>query len=437
MIATFVAIALILLITYALAYQQRATPDTLYLQIFELTYSMFYQPEKLKGFADWMEHSGENIKTDADAVRLANEMLEQLDDPYTVAIGTDLQNSHINFECTECVGVGIMVMAAYENVTSDTCEANREKTGASCRYPTIGGVLYNSPAAHAGLKAGDAIMAVDGWSTAQQPLSEVLLRIGRKKLRSVTLTIERNGVIKEHTLRRQFLATPTVWGRMIDKDIAYLRIRNFESWSEAAVVTNAHKLRKAKAVVVDVRDNPGGDVDKGVRLPTLFMRAGHITTLHVRVPGTEKYQTKRFFVRKGELIEEVDGTKQEYMGQNLPDAVFAGKPIAVLVNENSASAAEMFAGALRDSAGAILVGMKTFGKGVQQSILHLFGGVVLRVTSGKYFLPSGYWPGDGAHDKRGIDPHFVVPPSSRLFDMGSDEDEQLRVAVEQLRQKLK
>jgi C-terminal peptidase prc len=436
MLIVFALLAFILLIVYVIASRQSRTPRELYEQLFESARDFLYEPDKLPDWQQWNSTYGERIETDGDALTYANEMFKPLNDPYTIAIGPELQNGGIRWECTECVGVGILIATAYENNTAETCRAQSERTGVSCRYPTIVSVIYNSPAARADLRAGDSITHINGWDTTGQSLASVLQQMNEGHRSRITLTIERDGVVRSYELQRQFINTPSCYSRMVDDTIGYLRIGDFGFWSESYAVAQAEKLAKARAIVVDVRDNPGGEVFKGMRLAGLFIREGHIVTTHTRIPATREYVWAAYSIKQGDLIADVEGVVSDTMTGNLPAPMFAGKQIVVLTNENTASAAELFTGALRDTAQAVVLGSKTFGKGVMQSILMFSPRIVLRVTFGKYYLPSGFWPGDGARYRNGIEPHIVVPPQSRLFDFGSDQDEQLAAAVRHLREKL-
>ncbi|HEY9792567.1 MAG TPA: S41 family peptidase [Candidatus Obscuribacterales bacterium] len=433
MLVLFALLAFVLLMVYVIAAYQSRSPQVLYEQLFENARDFLYDPDKLP---DWEQWNSAYTRTKGNALAAANEMFKPLNDPYTIVVGPELQDGGIEFECAHCVGVGILIATAYENNTEESCRVQSERTGVSCKYPTIVSVIYNSPAAHAHLRAGDSITKINDWPTAGESIASVLKRMHGNNRSKITLTVERDGIATDHELNRQFINAPSCYSRMLDDDIGYLRISNFNFWSESYAVGQAETLAKARAIVVDVRDNPGGEVFKGIRLAALFIREGHIVTTHVRIPGTKEYVWTTYSFKKGELVEDVEGVVRDTMTGNLPAPMFAGKPIIVLTNENTASAAELFTGALRDTGQAVVLGGKTFGKGVMQSILGFPRSVVLRVTSGKYYLPSGFWPGDGARYRNGIEPDITIPPQSRLFDFGSDQDKQLAAAVRHLSEKL-
>jgi carboxyl-terminal processing protease len=418
--------------------QHQSTPAYDYEQIWNKLNEQLYDPTQLQPWETWRERHLHKLTGRAEVVKYANEMLEPLHDPYTIVISPEQDGTDVNWDTFNFVGVGVSIATAYQDVSQEACAAASARTGASCRYPTITGVTHNSPAAAAGLKATDVITAIDGWDTAGKPLGEVMQRLrGQDKDRGyVTLTVERNGVRNSFRLKRDYLKVPTAWSRMIGDDIGYLRIANFSFWSEEYAVRAAWALAKAKAIIVDVRDNPGGELIKGIRLCALFMHEGYVTTTHQRQGGTDLYKTAHFKISRSGLMQEVDGMVDYVDTPNLPASMFAGLPLVVLVNENTASSAELFTGGISESAGATIIGAQSFGKGVCQLAFSLPDGNRLKVTTGRFYTPSGHWLGDGSRNRHGFQPHIVVTTQSKLFDMGSDDDETVSEAVNHLRKRL-
>jgi C-terminal peptidase prc len=422
---------------YSVIRQQRPTPLQVYGYIWEAVRNYALYPELIGTWEQWRAHGGE-IATAADAVRLANEMLKPLNDPYTMALTADQQQLFSRWETTEAIGVGVRIAAGYENTDAESCSQKREVTGVSCQFPTIVSVINNSPAAAAGIVAGDVIVAIDDWSTSGRPLAEILSRMHGKNRASITLSIERDGKKREVSLKRAFVTMPTAWSRMLAHDVGYLRISNFGSWVYHYATKEAGRLKKARAVVLDLRDNPGGDINTALRLCAMFSRHAVLTRMESRLIGGEGCTTKTVRLEPlAGMVEVLDTGSYPQDHIELPSCWFDGKPLVVLVNENTASAAELFAGAMRDGVGATVLGARTFGKGVFQHTINLpHCGVSIRVTSGKFFCPNGDWAGDGARDKRGIEPSVSVPTQSKLFDIGWDSDLQLQAAVHLLEQKL-
>jgi carboxyl-terminal processing protease len=429
-------LASIVFLTYSVVWRQQPTPLQVYGYIWEALRNYALYPELIGSWEQWRAHG--DPATTADAVRLANEMLKSLNDPYTMALTTEQQQQFTRWETTEAIGVGVRIAAGYEDTDAESCSQKGERTGVSCQFPTIVSVLNNSPAAEAGIIAGDLIVAVDGWSTSGKPLSEILSRMHGKNRASITLSIEHDGRQQDVLLKRRFVAVPTAWSRMLDHDVGYLRLSNFGSWSYHSATVEAERLKKARAVVVDLRDNPGGDISTTLRLCAMFTRQAVLTHMESRLIGGDgcTKKTVRLETLAG-MVEGADGRSYPQDQIMLPSCWFEGKPIVVLVNENTASAAELFAGALRDGIGATVLGARTFGKGVFQHTINLPQcAVTVRVTSGKFFCPNGDWAGDGARDKRGIEPSVSVATQSKVFDIGSDRDLQLQAAVHILEQKL-
>jgi carboxyl-terminal processing protease len=437
---------IIALVVAALAYKiyrDRETPESLYDHVWMLVATQFYDTERLRDWQQWRHRFDTEIKTRDEAIARTTQMLQSLNDPFTMLIDRKKLSTGVCWETGECVGVGFSVITPYENVTLDSCSKSTEKTGASCKYPTIVHVIHNSPAAKAGLKSGDLLLAIDGEATDGQPLPTIMHKLHGKDGTPVKLLIHSDGVEKLVTLNRQFVWYPTAIQQMLDKRIGYLRVTHFLDWDERFIADEAEHLKDAKAIILDMRDNPGGLMSTAVRAARLFIKEGLVTTTVYRVPGTleaPEFETRHLKFANGRLVEETEGGSTKSYASSprlpLPDPIFAGKPIVVLINENSASAAELVAGALRDTAGATIIGTKTFGKGVAQNVVEFGMGVQVRYTIGKYLLPSGYWPGDGGRDKRGIDPSVSVDAPSKLFDFGSTQDTQLKSAVEFLDQKL-
>jgi carboxyl-terminal processing protease len=237
-------------------------------------------------------------------------------------------------------------------------------------------VHADSPGAHAGLRPGDVILAVDAESMRNKSL-EVSVRLMRGVPGTrVVLTVERAGWDRPRDIplvRRQ-VRVPSVDGDDLGAGIAYVRIRAFQERTDAElaqVLADARKRARAQGraqpvgVVLDLRDNPGGLLDEGVRVADRFLEAGIIVTTKGRNPrNTEKESAT------------AEGTEPDY-------------PLVVLVNEGTASASEIVAGALQDHERAVVVGSRTFGKGSVQTLFGLDDGAGLKLTIARYFTPSG------------------------------------------------
>lgn len=234
--------------------------------------------------------------------------------------------------------------------------------------------IDDTPAARAGIKTGDYISDIDGMSVQGIPLNDAVAKMRGAEGSKVTLTILRKGERKpfDVTLTRAVIHIANVkWHR--EGDIGYIRITQFISEKTASDVEQAVRALKQqigprlKGYVIDLRNNPGGLLDQSVTVADEFLPGGEVVSTRGRHPG----DTQRYNARGGDIAD--------------------GKPIEVLINEGTASASEIVAGALQDHRRATVIGMTSFGKGSVQTILPLSGshGGALRLTTAKYYTPSG------------------------------------------------
>jgi carboxyl-terminal processing protease len=235
--------------------------------------------------------------------------------------------------------------------------------------------IDDTPAARAGIKAGDFISDIDGMSVQGVPLNEAVQKMRGPAGSRVTITILRKGERKpfDVTLTRSIIKVANVkWRR--EGDVGYIRVSQFISERTAADVQNAVRALKAqigpsriKGYIIDLRNNPGGLLDQSVTVADEFLNGGEVVSTRGRRAG----DTQRYNARAGDIAD--------------------GKPITILINEGTASASEIVAGALQDHRRATVIGMTSFGKGSVQTIIPLSGshGGALRLTTAKYYTPSG------------------------------------------------
>jgi carboxyl-terminal processing protease len=269
--------------------------------------------------------------------------------------------------------------AEYEKLREDTVG---EFGGLGIEVGVAGDVIQvevvhdDSPGAHAGLMPGDRVLAVDGESLRGQPMeASVRLMRGVPGTR-VVLTVERKGWDRPRDIplvRRQ-VRVPSVEAEDLGDGVAYVRIRAFQERTDYELSKALADIRRrAKeqgrglpaGLIVDLRDNPGGLLDEGVRVADRFLTDGIIVTTKGRNPRNTEVETAR-----------PDGTEPDY-------------PVALVVNDGTASASEIFAGALQDHHRALLVGTRTFGKGSVQTLFGLDDGAGLKLTIARYYTPSG------------------------------------------------
>ncbi len=267
--------------------------------------------------------------------------------------------------------------------------------------------MDGTPAALAGVKAGDLITTIDGKSIQGLTLSEAVDKMRGPANSQLRITIMRKGEKKpiELTLTRAIIRVDSVRFRA-DNDIAYIRLTIFNEQTEEGLeraIDQAKKQigRRLKGIVLDLRNNPGGLLDQAIAVSDAFLEQGEI----VSTRGRKAADIQRYNARAGELL--------------------PGAPLVVLINEGSASASEIVAGALQDHRRARLIGTRSFGKGSVQTVIPLSGGSdgALRLTTAKYYTPSGR-----SIQATGIDPDIQVeqtaepPPSANPGDIRSEAD---------------
>ena len=235
---------------------------------------------------------------------------------------------------------------------------------------TVVSPIEGTPAYEAGMKAGDKIIKVEGESTKDMNLIDAVKKIRGPKGTEVKLTIMREGEGKplELSITRDVIPLISVRHYMLKPDIIYVRISNFQSNTAkdlAPVFEEMSEVADLKGLILDLRNNPGGLLTQAIEVTDLFLDSGLI----VSTEGRNNSQNITASAHQ-------NNTPQEY-------------PMIVLVNGGSASAAEIVAGALQDNKRALVLGSKTFGKGSVQTILPLSDGSGLRLTTARYFTPSG------------------------------------------------
>jgi carboxyl-terminal processing protease len=279
--------------------------------------------------------------------------------------------------------------------------------------------IEGSPAERAGIKSGDRIVAVDGSDVAGEPLDKIVklmrgvpgtkvkITVHRESAQAVPVAeradggvepnggaadggkIERTGQTLTFDVTREVIHVSAVTYKLLDGDVAYLRIKQFQEKTHAELMRAAAKLRsEAKGgvvlgVLLDVRSNPGGLVDEATEIADEFLGSGAIYSMRHR----------------GKVVEDLSARS---------GGAFSDVPLVVLVNEWSASASELLVGAIQDNKRGTVVGANTFGKGSVQSILPLANGAGLKLTTARYYTPSGH-----AIQADGIHPDVVIESGTR------------------------
>ena len=267
--------------------------------------------------------------------------------------------------------------------------------------------IDDTPAAKAGIKAGDYIVKIGKEQVQGKSLMDAVKLMRGPVGSSIDLTIRRKKVKKplEFKITRKIIQVQSVSSEIIskNKNLGYIRLKSFNENSDKQFLKSLKKFEKntkIKGYVIDLRNNPGGLLTKAINITDFFLNDGEI----VSTKGRNVSETRKFFAKRG------DETN--------------GKPVIVLINYGSASASEIFAGALKDHKRAIILGENSYGKGSVQSIIPLRNGGGIRLTISKYYLPSGK-----SISEVGVTPDIVVEEVGENFKIKSDKDNQLNYAI--------
>jgi len=268
--------------------------------------------------------------------------------------------------------------------------------------------IDDTPAAKAGIKAGDYIVKINGEQVQGKSLMEAVKMMRGPVDSKINLTIRRKGEKKalEKTIIREIIQVKSVEAKMIKENIGYLRLKSFNNNSSEQLVkkiNNLEKKNKPIGYILDLRNNPGGLLTQAINVTDFFLNDGEI----VSTKGKKLIENRRFFAKKGDKVK--------------------GKPLIVLINGGSASASEIVAGALKDHKRAIILGESTYGKGSVQSIIPLSDGGGIRITVSKYYLPSG-----NSISEVGVAPDIFIEEEEKDFKINSSSDNQLNYAVKLL-----
>tara|TARA_Y100000590_G_scaffold53325_1_gene55797 strand:- start:2316 stop:3452 length:1137 start_codon:yes stop_codon:yes gene_type:complete len=268
--------------------------------------------------------------------------------------------------------------------------------------------IDDTPAAKAGIKAGDYIVKINGKQVQGKSLMEAVKLMRGPVGTTIDLTIRRKGVKKaiNKTIKREIIEVKSVESKILKEKIGYLRLKAFNNNSSKQltdIIKNIEKKEKTIGYILDLRNNPGGLLTQAINVTDFFLNEGEI----VSTRGRKINENRRFFARKGDKVK--------------------GKPLIVLINNGSASASEIVAGALKDHKRAIILGSRTYGKGSVQSIIPLRNGGGIRITISKYYLPSGK-----SISEVGITPDIFVNDDSDDFEIDSKTDSQLNYALKLL-----
>ena len=316
-------------------------------------------------------------------------LLYGLGDPYTYYYTPDQYAQLWADDEGEYAGIGIQIMGDY---TTGLC--------------TISRVFLDSPALDAGLRKGDVLTRVEGIDVVTTTLQDAVNIMRGEPGTSVNVQVQRGDQLMDFVVQRAVVHVNWVNSCMLEGHVGYISLYEFSGDCSPSFAVHLDNLMSqgAKALVIDLRDNPGGWVDDAQKVADMFLEEGNVASLVYRDGTTELYTTT------------TDGKENPI-------------PLVVLVNEYSASASEILAGALQDRGRATIVGTQTFGKGVVQYVLPVgTRGAGMQLTVAQYYTPNG----NEVH-KVGITPDIeaTLPEGdTTMYDIGDLNDAQLRKAYE-------
>ena len=269
--------------------------------------------------------------------------------------------------------------------------------------------IEGTPADKAGIKAGDFIIRINDTQVKGLNLFEAVSMMRGKVGTKINLVIRRENVDDElkFTLTRGIIKIREVSAEVKLNSIGYIRLRAFnqKSHNQLKEKIKSFKSKRLNGYILDLRNNPGGLLSQAIKISDMFLDSGEI----VSTKGRDKTDIKIFNAKKGDII--------------------GGLPLIVLINKGSASASEIVSGALKDHKRAIILGETSFGKGSVQSIIPLTNRGALRLTTAKYYLPSG-----SSISEVGVSPDITVKEKDKKeFRINTDTDNQLKYAINLLK----
>ena len=308
-------------------------------------------------------------------------------DEYTVYYTPEEMNQEYDTAMGNYVGIGIYMIVNYEEGNITVVEP-----------------MENSPAEQAGIQEGDLITKVEGETITSENVNEMSNKIKGEEGTTVKLEIKRENETKEIEVKRERIEVSHIDSKMLENNIAYIQISDFDGGAAEEFKENYENFKSqgANSLIIDIRNNGGGVVDEAIDILEMICDKGSTLLIETDKDGKE-------IVTKCEKNPIID------------------MPIVVLVNNNSASASEILAGALKDNNKATIIGEKTYGKGVIQSLMKLQDGSGLKTTIAEYCTPSR-----NKINKIGIEPDIIVELPENIEEVTEENDTQLQRAIDKL-----
>lgn len=402
-----------------------------YNTLIEKAYRNMFDPAPLGDLDSLLNKHNCQIKNAEDAFKFANEELARSGDHFTKVLNPEQVKKLDQLLKGANRGVGIEVTPV---------EPEAAKVSGSLR---VREVIAGSSAERQGLHRGDFITSIDGVDIRKTTPQQAHKLLSEDKPHN--LTVLRDGKPLEFNLLRRTVDMPAVADKLIPgTNIAYIRVRDFMQDDQSYELQNAIKRYPlAEGFIFDVRGNAGGAVDQALQSASMVVGKGQLLSEKVRSQddnptGSPNYAHNEFVLDQWELVHREILPNGEYRDKQrylrLPDIV--DKPSVVLVDGETASAAEIFTAALQQNGEATVIGAQTFGKGIGQTVFYNQPeGSRLQVTNFRFYTPNGEWIGDAGSNRTGIKPDEVVPTNQYAVPE-SEQDKQFQAAIAAINKKL-
>lgn len=349
---------------------QNIAPQRLYINTWRTVKNEYVDPSmNNQNWLRWRNKYSKHIKTMDDAHVAINTMLSSLNDPYTKFLKTEIYSKQQEILDSQITGIGIILNKTGENIT-------------------INHVLDNSPAQKGQIQVGDTILSVNGKDVKSANIDTLINKTKNDKEQDIKITLKRNGKIIEKTVKKAKIPIKTMQYNFIDKDIALITLATIMGKDTIKDFKTAiDETNNAKGIIIDLRDNYGGILSNAIEMANYMLF--------------------------DEEIVSIESSKRKLHIFASEETIFKKKPIVILVNKKTASAAEVLAGSLKDNLGAIIIGESTYGKNSIQQIIPMANKTGLIITASKYILPKG----EDIHNT-GIKPDYITK-----------KDEQFELAI--------
>ena len=366
---------------------QNIAPQRLFINAWRITKNS-YVDETLNNqdWSKWRIRYIKHIKTIEDANIAINSMLASLNDQYSKFLQSDLFSKQKIIIDSQITGIGVLFNKSGENIV-------------------INHIMDNSPAQTADIKPGDVIISINGEKTNGLEIKNVINNIEASGNKEIDITIKRGNILINKKLKRKAIPIKTMEYEITRDNIGVITLENIMGGKAVSDFKNIIiETNNTKGIIIDLRNNYGGVLANAIQMANYMMDQGKIVSIQSRI--NTKYQIYS------------DGEK-----------IFKNKPVVILINKNTASAAEILAGTLKDNLNAILIGEKSYGKNSIQQVIPMANSTGLILTTDKYILPAG-------NDiyRKGLTPDIIIKQDT-IFTQRNDK--QLREAKKLIKELVK